>query len=190
MIGLLTAIVVVLQAFSVGIQLGYFNVTLTLIPIIVGAALYGWKAGAWLGGVFGATTLITGQATAFMTLNPAGTIITVLLKGIMAGLVAGLVYTLIAKKKTAKSEFAAVITAGIVAPVVNTGIFLAGCAVFFLDAMNAGAAAEGYSNAFSYMIFFMVGGNFPFELGVNLILSSAAVYIIKLGKKMIRSSAK
>lgn len=186
MLGLLTAIVIVLQAFSVGIQFGYFNVTFTLIPIIVGAALYGWKAGAWLGGVFGATVLISGQAAGFMTLNPAGTIITVLLKGILAGLAAGLVYKLISRK----SELAAVITAGIVAPIVNTGIFLLGCVVFFFNAMAAGADAKGYSSVFSYLILFMVGGNFPFELGINLVLSSAAVYIIKLGKKLIRSSAK
>lgn len=186
MLGLLTAIVVVLQALSVGIQLGYFNVTFTLIPIIVGAALYGWKAGAWLGGVFGAVVLITGQAAGFMTLNPAGTIITVLLKGILAGLAAGLVYKLISRK----SELAAVITSGIVVPVVNTGVFLLGCVMFFFNAMAAGATAEGYSSVFSYLIFFMVGGNFPLELGINLVLSTAVVYIIKLGKKMIRSSAK
>lgn len=186
MLGLLTAIVVVLQALSVGIQLGYFNVTFTLIPIIVGAALYGWKAGAWLGGVFGAVVLITGQAAGFMTLNPAGTIITVLLKGILAGLAAGLVYKLISRK----SELAAVITTGIAVPVVNTGVFLLGCVMFFFNAMAAGATAEGYSSVFSYLIFFMVGGNFPLELGINLVLSTAVVYIIKLGKKMIHSSAK
>lgn len=186
MLGLLTAIVVVLQALSVGIQLGYFNVTFTLIPIIVGAALYGWKAGAWLGGVFGAVVLITGQAAGFMTLNPAGTIITVLLKGILAGLAAGLVYKLISRK----SELAAVITAGIAVPVVNTGVFLLGCVMFFFNAMAAGADTGGYSSVFSYLIFFMVGGNFPLELGINLVLSTVVVYIIKLGKKMIHSSAK
>ena len=45
--GLLTAIVAVLQIFAVGIQLNpTTNIALVLAPIIVGAALYGWKAGA------------------------------------------------------------------------------------------------------------------------------------------------
>ena len=53
-VGLLTAIVVVLQALAVFIRpTGLFNISLVLVPIVVGAALYGYKAGAWLGLVFG-----------------------------------------------------------------------------------------------------------------------------------------
>ena len=37
-IGLLTAIVVVLQSLAVGIKFGPFSVTFVLIPIVVGAA--------------------------------------------------------------------------------------------------------------------------------------------------------
>ncbi len=50
--GVLTAIVIVLQALAIGIRFGTFSITLVLVPIVVGAALYGWKAGAWLGLVF------------------------------------------------------------------------------------------------------------------------------------------
>ncbi len=185
-LGLLTAIVVVLQALSVGVKLGIFNVTFVLIPIIVGAALYGWKAGAWLGFVFGLVVLVSGQAAGFMTLNPAGTIITVLLKGILAGLAAGVVYTLIAKKNTPKTDFAAVVVSGIVAPVVNTGVYILGCLLFFTTVITAGAAENGV-NAWVYIFTFMVGGNFPLELGINLVLASAVVYIIKLAKKMIKT---
>ena len=56
-LGLLTAIVIVLQALAISIRFGVFNITLVLVPIIVGAALYGYKAGAWLGGVFGVVVL-------------------------------------------------------------------------------------------------------------------------------------
>ncbi len=64
-IGLLTAIVVVLQSLAVGIKFGPFSVTFVLIPIVVGAALYGWIAGAWLGFIFGAIVLFT-DAGAFL----------------------------------------------------------------------------------------------------------------------------
>ena len=39
--GLLTAIVVVLQAMAIAIRFGVFNITLVLVPIVVGAAIYG-----------------------------------------------------------------------------------------------------------------------------------------------------
>ena len=88
--GLLTAIVIVLQALSLNIRFGMFSITLTLVPIIVGAALFGWQAGAWLGFVFSFVVLLTDSA-AFMAISIPGTLITVLLKGTLAGLCAGIV---------------------------------------------------------------------------------------------------
>ena len=89
-LGLLTAIVVVMQFISMGLRFGTFSITLTLIPIVVGSALYGWGSGAWLGFVFGVTVLLTGDANPFLAVNIPGTIITVVLKGTLAGLCAGL----------------------------------------------------------------------------------------------------
>ena len=127
-IGLLTAIVAVLQSLAVGIKFGPFSVTFVLIPIVVGAALYGWIAGAWLGFIFGMIVLFT-DAGAFLAVSVPGTIVTCLLKGIMAGLVAGLIYN--ALKKV--NNFVAVLVAAISAPIVNTGIFLLGCRLFFYE---------------------------------------------------------
>ena len=45
-IGILTAITAVLQVISMNVRFGVFSITLSLIAIIVGASLYGWKAGA------------------------------------------------------------------------------------------------------------------------------------------------
>lgn len=174
-LGLLTAIVVVLQSLAIGIRFGVFNITLVLVPIIVGAALYGWKAGAWLGFVFGVVVLFT-DAGAFLAVNIPGTIITCILKGTLAGLAAGLVYSLVSKK----NNVAAVIAAGIVSPVVNTGIFLLGCVVFFLDTIKEWAAG---ADVFTFMLTSFVGLNFVVELAINLVLSSAIVVIVNLGKK-------
>ena len=181
--GLLTAIVVVLQIFASGIQLNPFTViTLVLAPIIVGAALYGWKAGAWLGAVFSAVVLISGQAAPFMAMSIPGTIITVMLKGTLAGIAGGAVYRLVEKK----NRVAAVVTAGIVTPVVNTGIYILGCLVFFMDFLQAGMAEKGAANLFTYVIVFMVGMNFVVELAINLVLSSAIVLILNLAQKKIK----
>lgn len=179
--GLLTAIVVVLQAMAIAIRFGVFNITLVLVPIVVGAALYGWKAGAWLGFVFGVVVLFT-DAGAFLAINVPGTIITVLLKGTLAGAAAGLIYSLLSRK----NDILGVIGAGIVSPMVNTGIFLLGCLVFFYDTIAQWAAGAGFENIGVYMVTAFVGLNFVVELAINLVLSSAIVLILKVAKKHIK----
>ena len=82
--GLFAAIIVVLQLIGGGIRFGTFSISLVLVPIVVGTAVYGWQMGGWLGLVFGAAVLLSGDANLFMTINPAGTIATVLIKGMQA----------------------------------------------------------------------------------------------------------
>lgn len=176
-LGLLTAIVVVMQFISMGLRFGTFSITLTLIPIVVGAALYGWVSGAWLGFVFGVSVLLTGDANTFLAVNIPGTITTVLVKGILAGLCAGLVYELISKK----NQIAAVLVSAVIAPVVNTGIFILGSYVFFFDYLSG--LAEG-TNLFVFILVALVGINFFIELGTNLVLNPAILQIIRIGKKM------
>lgn len=180
-LGLMTALIVVLQGLALGIRFSVFNITLCLVPIVVGAALFGWKAGAWLGFVFGVMVLAT-DAGAFLAVNVPGTIITCILKGTLAGLCAGAVYRLISKK----NKIAAVITAGIVSPVVNTGVFLLGCVLFFMDTIKEWAAGAGFENVGTYMVTAFVGLNFVVELAINLVLSSAIVAIIEYGVKSIK----
>ncbi len=178
-VGLMTAIVIVLQALAVMIRpTGIFNISLVLVPIVVGAALYGYKAGAWLGFVFSMVVLFTDTA-AFMAISIPGTIITVLVKGTAAGLAAGLVYLLLERT----NRYLAVVVAAIVCPVVNTGLFLVGCRLFFMDTINGWAAASGYASAGTYMIMALVGVNFLIEMGVNIVLSSVIMQIIRIGKK-------
>lgn len=177
-LGLLTAIVVVLQLVASTIKFGPFSITLCLAPIIIGAALYGWKSGAWLGFVFSVLVLLT-DAGAFLAVNVPGTIITVILKGTLCGLVAGLVYALLQKINT----LLAVIVAGIAAPITNTGLFLLGCLVFFMPTINEWAAGAGFPSAGKFLIVGMVGINFIVELAVNMVLAAVIVQIIKIAKK-------
>ena len=55
LLALFTAIVAVLQLMGVAIRFGVFAVSLVGVPIIIGGALMGLGAGAWLGFVFGVT---------------------------------------------------------------------------------------------------------------------------------------
>lgn len=182
-VALFTAIVVVLQLLGSFIRFGPFSISLVLIPIVVGTALYGIGAGAWLGLVFGVTVLASGDASAFLAVNVPGTIITVLAKGAAAGLLSGAVYKLVEKK----NKTAATICAAIAAPIANTGVFLLGCLIFFMPTINGWAAAVGIESAGTYMITTLVGFNFIFELLVNVVLSPIIVRLIDLGKKEIKA---
>ena len=174
--GILTAVVVVLQLLGSFIKFGPFSISLVLIPIVVGAALYGKAAGA----AFGVAVLASGDASMFMAVNPAGTVITVMAKGLLAGLLAGLVYSLVEKK----NKIVATIVAAIVCPVVNTGVFLVGCSLFFMDTLKEWAQGAGFGTSVAtYMIVGLVGLNFVFELVINIVLSPVIVKLVRLGKK-------
>ena len=174
---MLTAIIIVLQLIGSYIKFGQFSISLVLIPIVLGAALFGVASGTWLGLAFGIVVLISGDAALFMTINPIGTVITVLLKGVLAGAASAAVYRLVEKK----SRFAAVLLASFVCPVVNTGVFLLGCLVFFMDYIRDMA---GDSNVRVYMIVSYVGINCVIELVINLVLNPAMVRLIEIGRRM------
>ena len=195
-LGLLTAVVVVLQLLGSFIRFGPFSISLVLIPIVVGAALYGMLAGAWLGFVFGIVVLLSGDAALFLAINPLGTVLVVILKGALAGLCAGVVYKalsridiqilLMVKGKEKWGVELAVIAAAIAAPVVNTGIFLLGCLAFFMPTVTEWSVGMGFDNVGRYMILGLVGGNFLFELLFNVVLSPVIVRLIRIGRKEIR----
>ena len=75
------------------------------------------------------------------------------------------------------------IASAIVCPVVNTGLFLVGCRLFFMDTINGWSAAAGYASAGAYMILALVGVNFLIEMGINIVLSSVIMRLIKIGKR-------
>ena len=176
-IGLFSAIVVILQYLGSFIRLGPFAVSLVLIPIAVGGALYGINAGGFLGAVFGFTVLISGDAAAFLAINPAGTVVTVMLKGILCGTATSAVYKGMKKFGSMK----ALMVSSVVCPFVNTGVFLLCCSVFFLDTMAQWAKAAGFGDKVAlYMILGLVGGNFIFEVIVNMVLCPAVLKIMKV----------
>ncbi len=176
----LTALVVVLQLLGAFIRFGPFSISLVLVPIVIGAAMCGTKIGAWLGFVFGAVVLISGDAAPFMAVDIAGTIVTVLAKGTLCGLCAGLVYKLLSKY----NQYLAVMVSAVVCPVVNTGVFLLGCKMFFMSAITQWGAAEGFNSVVKYMFIGLAGGNFIVELLVNIILAPVVIRLIKLNKKL------
>ena len=179
LMALFTALTAVLSYFGGFIKIGGLaSISLTLIPVVLGSALCGAKAGAWLGAVSGVVFFLTADAAFWFGLSIPGTVITVLVKGIAAGLAAGVVYKLLEKY----NRYVAVLVSAVVCPIVNTGIFLLGCLIFFMDTVRGGAAGEGMG-VFGYLIVAFVGLNFVFELVVNIVLSPAILKIINLKQK-------
>ncbi|HBB60275.1 MAG: ECF transporter S component [Lachnospiraceae bacterium] len=181
-LAVLTAIVIILQA-AVVIPLGPFTVTLTMLPIIIGAIMYGPLGGAVLGTVFGVVVsiqVLTGAAGAFSTAmleyQPAATILICLLKGIAAGLAAGAFFRLFRKA----SFYLGVVMAAVIAPVVNTGIFSVGCLTIFRsliqDALGTG------SNLLLVFLTTFIGLNFLVEFGINVALTPVVMRIFRAVK--------
>ena len=180
---LLTALVIILQFMGAAIRFGPFSVSLVLIPIAIGAITCGKTVGTWLGFVFGVVVLASGDAAPFWAVNTPGTIITVLVKGMACGFVSGLVNELLVKlfgKNRPKMQYIAAIVAALVCPIVNTGVFLLGCLLFFMKTVTQWA---GGGNVGAYMILTLVGINFLFEMAVNIIFAPAISHIVKVVNK-------
>ena len=185
--GIFTAIVFVLQLLGGGIRFGMFSITLVLVPIVVGSAVYTWKpkswfgvlTGAWLGMIFGVAVLVSGDAGAFMAINVPATIGVVMAKGILCGIFAGLTYKLLEKVQ----KTVAVIASAIICPTVNSLVFFIGCKLFFLEDLSQWATANGFDNATNYILFGLIGVNFLIELGTNIALSPIIARLIRISKR-------
>ena len=178
-LALFTALVVILQLLGSFVRFGPFSISLVAMPIVIGAALYGAGAGLWLGFVFGMVVLISGDAAAFLAVHVPGTILVVLLKGALCGGCAGAVYALLGKL----NKTVGAVAAAVICPVVNTGVFLLGCLVFFMPTITGWASAMGFENVGAYMILGLVGVNFLVELGANILLCPTILRLIRLGGK-------
>lgn len=180
---ILAAIVFVLQTVIGGLRVGPFNITLSLFPIVIGSVLYGAVSGAFLGFVFGilvCISVVSGQdAGGFILfgIHPVITLLLCLLKGTAAGYAAGTV----ARKLMDKNLTLAVILSGILAPVVNAGIFVLSLFLFF--GKTLATWAQGSGNILPFVITGLLGINFLVETGINVVLSPIVVRIVKAIQK-------
>ncbi len=173
---IMTALVIISQLLATFFPalFGPFAAAVALVPIVIGGALCGVSVGTWLGFVFGVVVLLSGGASFFMAVDIPGTIITVLLKGALCGFAAALTYKLVGKL----NKIAATFASALVCPVVNTGIFLLGCFVFFMDDIeNFGDPSLGFA-----IFWGMAMVNFIFEILLNIVLAPVVIRIINLRK--------
>ena len=178
-VGVLTAIEIILQIIGNFITLGPVSINLCLIPIAIGAILYGPFAGAFLGIINGLAVIFAPSTIAiFMPINPVATIFICLLKSGIAGFVSGLVFLPFKNK----NETVGAIIASIILPIINTGLFAVGSLIFFRPFLEA-VAANGFPNMFIALLLGVIGWNFIFELGTSAIISPSISRIVKIIKK-------
>ena len=191
---MLIALVVVLQVVSAMIPPigGTVSITLTLIPVVVGAILFGKKGGFILGFTFGLIVMInciSGMDPGghmLWNINPFFTMLICLVKGIAAGLVPALLYEAIRGKKAEIGngrKYVSSLLAAVSAPLVNTGLFVCGMLLFFTDTLQAWAGGTPIA---SYILFGLAGVNFIVEFAINIVLTPAIIRIVDVVRNKIK----
>ncbi|MCH5303570.1 MAG: ECF transporter S component [Ruminococcus sp.] len=181
-LGILTAIIVVLQVLTTYFPVKPFAITLALIPIVIGAALFGSKAGAYLGAVFSVVVIgmcifgVDVGGAMVWNANPFLCVLVCMAKGTGAGFVSGLVYNALSKK----NEIVGAACAAVLSPIVNTGVFAIGMILLFKPVLEVWA---GGSDVIYYAVTGLAGFNFLVELGVNIILVPVVVQVVNAVRK-------
>ena len=156
-LAMLTAIEIIVCFTPLGTlpALGPLSATLSHVPVIITAAILGWKAGAFMGLVFGTCSFIYWSFTApglfsfiytpFYTAGEFsgnfGSLLICFVPRILIGVFTGLIIKALGEKM--KHKFAAYTIAGAVGSLTNTILVLGGIYIFFgeqyLTAIGGGA---------------------------------------------------
>ena len=163
--GILLALEIVFQIIGNYVSLGPVSINLSLIPIAVGAILYGPIVGGFLGFANGVLVILApATLSLFMSISVWGTLLTCLLKCTIAGVVAGFVYRAFKTNKVLGGMIASFLV-----PIINTGLFCISCITIFRPFLeNYG---QGYDNIYLFLILGVVGWNFLLEMGITGVLS-------------------
>ena len=174
-LALLTAIVILMAYTPLGyLKVGAVSITFIVVPVAVGAVLLGVKAGAFLGLVFGLTSLaqcfgMDAFGTMIFNAKPVATAVCCIVPRILVGVVPALVF--MGMSKVCKKRPVNIAVSCVLAPITNTLLYLAFMTIFFQDYM---IEARGYTGKAG--IFFL--GWLLALVAVNAILEAASSLII------------
>ena len=177
-LSLLAALIVVLQLMSYSIKIGPFGLSLVLIPLVVGGALFGINAGAILGAVFGfVVTLccvfgLDVGGNMLWAINPLLTAAICMGKGVAAG-VAGAAVSALCRRH--QKPTLGIFLSAVTVPLVNTGLFLTMLSLCFYDTLVLWAAGQ---NVVYYVLTGVILVNFVPELILNIVLAPASERIV------------
>ncbi len=177
-VAILLAIEIVLQTIGNYLSFpGGIAINLALIPIALGAIMYGPLAGALLGFINGLVILFAPTTLAFWSYSKIGTIVTCLSKCTIAGAVSGLLYMLIAKK----NKFVGSIVASLIIPILNTSLFVILYVTIFNGLYKESVPADMTLLKMLFASFIAI--NFILEFSITTVLSPAINKIVNIVRK-------
>jgi uncharacterized membrane protein len=183
LLGILIALVIVLQLFASAIPMFEVTINFSLIPIALAGILLGWFGGAIVGLTCGLVVFITmavlgGEPSTafFFQTQPAILTAMCVLKTTVAGIVSGLVFKVLKNKNT---HLATIISALII-PIVNTGIYMLGIVLM----KESAAQFMGLNTSSAGVVFSVVFGliwlNFVLEIAITAIFTPAVYRVLKV----------
>lgn len=183
LLGILVALVIVLQLFASAIPMFGVTLNFSLIPIALAGITMGWIGGGIVGFTCGLVVFITmavlGQepSTAYLfQTNPVILTLICIGKTTLAGIFSGLIYKLLSKRNFAL----AVGLSSIIIPVINTGIYLTGIVIMRESAaefMNLTSSAAGVVFG---VVFGLIWLNFVLEMIITALFTPMLYRVIKV----------
>lgn len=181
-LGVLIAIVIVMQLFASAIPMLGVTLNLSLIPIAIAGILLGALGGTIVGFVCGLVVFITaavmGQEPSTAFLFSASPVILTLMcigKTTIAGFISGLINKPLSKKNI----HLAAIACSVIIPIVNTGIYMLGMVLMKGSVAKFLGLASGSAGVVFTVVFGMIWLNFLLEIAVTVIFSPIIYRVIK-----------
>ena len=182
LLGILIALVVVMQIFASAIPMFGITINLALIPIALAAIFLGWFGGTIVGFTCGLVTFLTTAVFAAEGLtvlqfqsNPVVLTLTCILKTTIAGLVAGFVFELLKKKNL----LVGALVCSFLVPVINTGIYVLGTMLLIEEV----ALFFGLENSLNTVMIFVLGViwlNFVLEVAITAVFTPVIHRVTKI----------
>ena len=181
-LAVLTTLLIVLNLLGTVFKV-ITNVNLTLIPIVLGALILGWRGGLFLGLISGLMTFIFGVTgvdpftNILFIQHPVLTFLTCVVKITVAGVVGGILYSVVNNK----NKYVAVILTSAIIPIINTALFIIG-ALLMSDTIGSMAQSNGVDIIY-FLVIMCAGVNFLIELVINLLVAPAIHSVVKVLEK-------
>ena len=186
LLGILIALVIVLQLFASAIPMFGVTLNFSLIPIAFAAIMLGWLGGAIVGFVCGFVVwlvmgVLGGEPTTAILFQTNPVILTIMCIGktTIAGIVSGLLYKLISKH----SAFGAVCVSALIIPIINTSVYSLGIILMKETASVLLGLSTNSASAVFVALIGLIWLNFVLEMAINVIFVPMINRVIKIFNK-------
>lgn len=194
--GIFTAIIIAMSVvpFLGYIPLGFMNATIIHVPVIVGALLLGPRYGAYLGLVFGITSLVKATLTPTVTSFVFSPFITIggysgnlwsmviaIVPRVMIGIVAYYVYVLMMKLlgKMKLGQTVSLWAAGVAGAMTNTLLVMNGIYIFFGESYAA-ASNQVTARIYDVILGIILGFGIPEAILAGFLATAIVKVLLKI----------